>query len=382
MGLKINFFKRFFLYFPSTIEKIIFTKKNFKVKKNTLLILRLDSIGDYVLFRNFIKEIKESEKYKNYEIILCGNSWWKLLSENLDIKYITKFIWVEYGKMNEVSYRCSIYRKIRKLNCELLIHPTYSRCSVSDELVFKSGIKNCIGYDGDMTNLTLPQKVKYDKIYSQLIPATTKYLFEFYRNLDFFENLLSKKIHINSPSIKFVSIEESTVLICPGAKDSFRRWSPENFIELCEQLKIEYHFKSFIICGSDLDKDISLKIIDNSKLEFINLTGKLNLLELLEAMSKANLIITNDSGPFHIAVALNKKTVCISNGNNYGRFTPYPKAMNKKSFVVYPKELSNLKTENERLNIYAKHGSKLDINTIQVSEVMNAIKNNLMQSQA
>ena len=47
---------------------------------NTLLIIRLDAIGDYLLFRNFLSVIRASRKYKDYEITLCGNIVWKDLS--------------------------------------------------------------------------------------------------------------------------------------------------------------------------------------------------------------------------------------------------------------------------------------------------------------
>ncbi len=44
---------------------------------NSLLIVRLDAIGDYILFRNFLKVIRNSEKFNNYTITLCGNTLWK-----------------------------------------------------------------------------------------------------------------------------------------------------------------------------------------------------------------------------------------------------------------------------------------------------------------
>ncbi len=35
-----------------------------------LLILRLDSIGDYILFRNFLKPIRESERFRDFKIVV------------------------------------------------------------------------------------------------------------------------------------------------------------------------------------------------------------------------------------------------------------------------------------------------------------------------
>ena len=72
----------------------LLVKPSKDINKNTLLFIRLDAIGDYVMFRNFIEILKKSDKYKNYNITLVGNSAWKNLSEELDKEYMDKFIWI------------------------------------------------------------------------------------------------------------------------------------------------------------------------------------------------------------------------------------------------------------------------------------------------
>ena len=41
-------------------------------QKRNVLIIFLDAIGDYILFRNFLSEIRESSKFKDYTITLLG----------------------------------------------------------------------------------------------------------------------------------------------------------------------------------------------------------------------------------------------------------------------------------------------------------------------
>ena len=73
------------LYFKSLVAFVdLFVFPNSKIKTGSLLLIRLDSIGDYVLFRNFIRELKTSEKYKNHHITLLGNASWKAVAEKLD----------------------------------------------------------------------------------------------------------------------------------------------------------------------------------------------------------------------------------------------------------------------------------------------------------
>ena len=72
----------------------------------------MDHIGDYVLFRNYIELIKKSNKYKDYSITLLGNSVWKDFSENLDNKYIDKFISLNREKFEKnFIYR---YKKLQE----------------------------------------------------------------------------------------------------------------------------------------------------------------------------------------------------------------------------------------------------------------------------
>ena len=71
-----------------------------RVYTKTLLLVRIDSIGDYVLFRNFIGIIKKSEKYKDYKITLCGNIAWKELAETFDREFISDFVWIDSKKLS------------------------------------------------------------------------------------------------------------------------------------------------------------------------------------------------------------------------------------------------------------------------------------------
>ncbi|HOV12846.1 MAG TPA: hypothetical protein PK771_01060, partial [Spirochaetota bacterium] len=64
------------------------------MSKKELLIVKLDAIGDYIIFRNFIEEIKKSEKFCDYDITILGNILWKDLSEKQDSDFIKNFVWI------------------------------------------------------------------------------------------------------------------------------------------------------------------------------------------------------------------------------------------------------------------------------------------------
>lgn len=59
-----------------------------------LAIVRLDDIGDYLLWRNFIGVYKQSEQYAAYSITLIGNIVWKDIFDAFDRQAVDETIWV------------------------------------------------------------------------------------------------------------------------------------------------------------------------------------------------------------------------------------------------------------------------------------------------
>ncbi|MCS7232152.1 MAG: hypothetical protein RMJ67_08460, partial [Elusimicrobiota bacterium] len=159
-----------------------------KIRPNTLLLVRLDEIGDYVLFRNFIEMLKRSEKYKNYSVTLVGNMAWKDLSEKLDGKFIDKFIWIDKKKFaKNLLYRYKKLKEIRSNGYEVVIAPVYSRdFFYNDSIVRIVNAKEKIGNSGNLANMKKWQKILGDKYYTKLIPSRDEVMFEFYRNREFF----------------------------------------------------------------------------------------------------------------------------------------------------------------------------------------------------
>jgi ADP-heptose:LPS heptosyltransferase len=140
------------------VSALVFPTK--KIQRKHLAIVRIDGIGDYVLFRNFIKTIHESEQYKNYKITLIGNSLWKDLAIELDDEFVDKFIWIDRSKFHKnLFYR---YKKLKEITLqayEAVINPVYSRGFFSEDAIIKAIHANeKIGSNGDLSNIKKWQK--------------------------------------------------------------------------------------------------------------------------------------------------------------------------------------------------------------------------------
>ena len=105
-----------------------------KIKSKSLALIRLDAIGDYILFRNFIEILKKSKKYKNYSITLIGNSAWKNLTTEFDNKFIDNFIWIDRNRFSkDLIYRYNKLKEITSSGYEVVISPVFSRTFFFDD---------------------------------------------------------------------------------------------------------------------------------------------------------------------------------------------------------------------------------------------------------
>lgn len=377
MKIKKFFFKKakllkYFVVFLSGF----FVSQSKKITPKSLLLIRLDSIGDYVLFRNFIAAIKQSEKYKDYKITLLGNIAWQSLATELDANYIDHFIWIDRHQFyNNVFYHYKKLKEISSLGYEILINPVYSRSFFyMDIIVNRVYAREKIGSIGDLSNIKPWLKYIGDAFYTTLFDANTELMFEFYRNKAFFELLLEEKLDIDKPSINLGSYLtefkpfDNYVVLFLGASNIIRKWDINNFIEIANYINNKYRL-TVVICGDNFDNNNILLLEKKLNKSILNLTGKTSLLEMLSIIVNAKLLISNETCMPHFAVALDTEVIVISNGNHIGRFTPYPKEITRKYHVIFHPDIE------KKLLYYQQQGyvSQLNINDISVFSVMKQI---------
>jgi heptosyltransferase-2 len=108
--------------------------------------------------------------------------------------------------------------------------------------------------------------------------------------------------------------------LCPGAEfGPAKRW-PEEYYAQVANAKLAEGFDVWIL-GSPKDNVTAEKIMALTDQRCINLTGRTSLVEAIDLLSLAQVVVSNDSGLMHIAAALNKPLVAIY-GPTSTTFTP------------------------------------------------------------
>lgn len=131
--------------------------------------------------------------------------------------------------------------------------------------------------------------------------------------------------------------DDLIIAIAPGAgvswgKDaSLKHWPAIKFAQLADKL-IEELGAKILILGDESEKSISETISYSMKNKPADLVGKTTLEELFAIIENVRILVTNDGGPLHIAVALGVKTVSIFGPVDDLVYGPYP--LSSKHIVI------------------------------------------------
>jgi lipopolysaccharide heptosyltransferase II len=113
------------------------------------------------------------------------------------------------------------------------------------------------------------------------------------------------------------------IALQPGARWLNKRWPAENFAGLVRQTAKTFPAARFAILGDAEDKPIGEIISRAAPERCLNLCGETSLPEMVEWLRLCDLMVTNDTGPMHVAAALGKPVVALFGPTEPRRTGPY-----------------------------------------------------------
>ncbi len=121
-----------------------------------------------------------------------------------------------------------------------------------------------------------------------------------------------------------------------GEDAHLKHWPTDKFGELADRI-IDNFGAKIIILGDKSEKPIADIIINSMHNKPIDLSGRISLEELSAVINDLHILVANDGGPLHIAVALGKKTVSFFGPVDPRVYGPYPG--DEKRHIVLKKDL-------------------------------------------
>ena len=113
-------------------------------------------------------------------------------------------------------------------------------------------------------------------------------------------------------------------LFHPGARDSRRRWPSENFAVVADTVaRAGYHI---VLTGSEQERSLLQAPQEQIKAPALNIVesfGHLGICELAALLSRAKLLVSNDTGVSHVAAAIKLRSVIFfSQHSDLNRWRP------------------------------------------------------------
>ncbi len=119
-----------------------------------------------------------------------------------------------------------------------------------------------------------------------------------------------------------VAGQKDYFVLVPGAAHADKCWPAERFAAVADKIADKFGF-AVITVGSMGERSLCDDINNKAKVNVENLAGKTDIPTLTALLRGAKMVISNDTGPGHIAAALQASIVMIFGRTNPARVGPY-----------------------------------------------------------
>jgi heptosyltransferase-3 len=112
------------------------------------------------------------------------------------------------------------------------------------------------------------------------------------------------------------------VVIHPFGSTSRQRWPLDRVLQLAQRINEFTDMRSVLVGGPEF-RNVAASLTNSQSL--INSVGELSIRQLLATIESASLVVTTDSGPFHMAGALSKPIIGLFRGRRPEHANRYPR---------------------------------------------------------
>ena len=308
-----------------------------------IILLRLDAIGDFVIWLDSAKAYKEI--YQGEKITLLCNACNKEIAKKVNI--FDEVLSINIDKfLIYISYRreCAVW--LSKRQFKRLIQTVYSRTIEMDTIASMIPAEEKIAMEADITGNNISRfiasyktKKLADSVYTQLLTSDPTWKMEISRNADFVRHLGLSGFKGNVTKLPYMNVtinlpEKRYYIVIPGASSRKRQWNTENFAKMIDYIANNFELQC-MMCGAPQEKVIAEEIqqMVNTK-NVVDMVGQTSLLQLIEYIRKAEFVLTNDTSGVHFAVATQTPSICIAGEHNIGRFLPYKSEIETEEWIL------------------------------------------------
>lgn len=294
----------------------------FKKKSNLqclekILVVSNTGLGDTILSTPAIITLKKS--FPDTHITFMVHK--KMFPLFKDFEYVEDFEIYKSGFLNQIS----IILKLRKREIDTIF---LFHSNGPEDIFFSilSGASNIFKMTDNLDH-------EFKECFSNM--PNLKHQHDIEKKLDlvrvFNPKVIYKRLHIPNnfnDSNRFFKKEKDFIHIGfqLGAQDNYKIWPIKNFIKLASKLCKEHKKFKFVLLGATKNEiRLAEEFCDglNNPESVVNICGKSKIDELPPIVNEIDLLVTNDTGTMHLAIALGIKTISLFGPTNLNEFGPY-----------------------------------------------------------
>jgi heptosyltransferase-2 len=313
----------------------------------SFIVFRLDALGDVVMTTPLFRELKRAWP-KSRCTVVVQNSVRSLLVTNPHVDEVlsppgVKARWLPHAARNLLAALLLYRRYLRERRFDVAISPRWEADEhLATMLCLLANATERIGYCENVSPIKQRLNRRFDPAFSIRLSAGPVQ-HEVLRNLAVVASLGGKvedtrlDVHLTARDrqcaaalLANVPCGKKVVALGIGAGSASRRWPLSAYARAVSQLRRHFPLQAVILCG-DAEQQEALRLARLMDAAPIILCGA-PLREVCAVLQRCHLFLGNDSGPAHMAAAMNCTTIVISrhprNGdpnhpNSPLRFAPY-----------------------------------------------------------
>lgn len=346
------------------------------VKK--IAVLRANALGDFIFVLPALQALRET--YPHCEIVYLGRAWHKEFLQDRESPVDRVVVVPPYPGISEregfeppAEVLDEFFAEMQKEKFDIALQ-MHGGGRNSNPFLLRLGAKLTVGLktpDAPALDISIPyiyyfnETMRYLEVVSRVGAKT--------RSIE--PELSVTKSDLTEALTVLANPERKPVaLVHPGASDIRRRWPPENFAQLTDFL----YEKGYHVCitGLDWEREVINGVIDNieNKDKVQDLSGKLSLSGMVGITSLADIVVSNDTGPLHLARALQTPSVGVFWCGNIINALPMTTSLNRNllSWTLHCPLCNQSSFDFDEENSDCKHDISF-VAEIPVDEVMDAV---------
>ena len=284
----------------------------FTREKGDIVFVRLDGLGDFVVWLGTAKLFRSFYKSSNITLV-CNISCADIAIQS---GYFDNVI--VYKGFRHV-YKCFWGKRYH-----LLIQPVRSRTIEVDRISKVIGAKTKIAAKADSVHRA---HIIDDciNIYNQIINVSDFAIPEANYNYLFYKNITGADDPISFTDFDFAehsrTIPEDYFVVNLGGSSRYRCWPAQRYASVVNSLGGNM---LCVLVGAPSETDLGDEFSKFCNVKFTSYIGKTSVLDLIDIIKYSRFVLSNDTSTVHIAAACDVKCFCFAPGYIYPRFTKNP----------------------------------------------------------